>query len=308
MDLNEARRDLNVPKRRIYDITNVLEGLGMVVKSDKNTVVIGGLQTSYLVEPEGRAMAKSYELLGEEERRLDIAMEKISQFIQSCYSRGLYLQKTDITLAAEGSTILIQAPYLTSKLTTRDPLSTHSHVLRLTLPPQSNVPILVNFLQKHFQDTISQADRHPSYHFTTQLNDASVAANGVPLSSHSPPLPGNHPTNISNASSSYQSGTDTTPSRSTFSTPTRYHHSSLELSTPNESRYAMSLLESPARSFNSPTHHNSAYFDILSPALSRYPPTASPAQFPVLTPYPDDPEWKDPELPSLRNMFGPPEL
>lgn len=36
MNLNEAAATLGVPKRRIYDITNVLEGVGMVEKSGKN--------------------------------------------------------------------------------------------------------------------------------------------------------------------------------------------------------------------------------------------------------------------------------
>lgn len=38
LDLNEAARTLNVQKRRIYDITNVLEGIGLIAKTSKNTV------------------------------------------------------------------------------------------------------------------------------------------------------------------------------------------------------------------------------------------------------------------------------
>merc|ERR1719410_1806885 len=38
VDLNKASEGLGVQKRRIYDITNVLEGIGLVEKKSKNTV------------------------------------------------------------------------------------------------------------------------------------------------------------------------------------------------------------------------------------------------------------------------------
>lgn len=38
VDLNKACSQLAVPKRRIYDITNVLEGIGMIEKIGKNIV------------------------------------------------------------------------------------------------------------------------------------------------------------------------------------------------------------------------------------------------------------------------------
>ncbi len=38
LDLNEAVRSLNVQKRRIYDITNVLEGIGLIKKVSKNNI------------------------------------------------------------------------------------------------------------------------------------------------------------------------------------------------------------------------------------------------------------------------------
>ena len=38
VDLNKASINLGVQKRRIYDITNVLEGIGLVEKKSKNTV------------------------------------------------------------------------------------------------------------------------------------------------------------------------------------------------------------------------------------------------------------------------------
>lgn len=38
VDLNEAADKLRVQKRRIYDITNVLEGIGLIEKSIKNKI------------------------------------------------------------------------------------------------------------------------------------------------------------------------------------------------------------------------------------------------------------------------------
>lgn len=38
LDLNNATEKLNVPKRRLYDITNVLEGIGLIKKENKNYV------------------------------------------------------------------------------------------------------------------------------------------------------------------------------------------------------------------------------------------------------------------------------
>lgn len=38
LDLNDAMKTLNVQKRRIYDITNVLEGIGLICKERKNNI------------------------------------------------------------------------------------------------------------------------------------------------------------------------------------------------------------------------------------------------------------------------------
>ena len=42
VDLNDAVTKLNVQKRRIYDITNVLEGIGLIVKHKKNKIKWNG--------------------------------------------------------------------------------------------------------------------------------------------------------------------------------------------------------------------------------------------------------------------------
>jgi E2F/DP family winged-helix DNA-binding domain. len=38
LDLNNAAEILDVQKRRIYDITNVLEGIGVIEKNSKNNI------------------------------------------------------------------------------------------------------------------------------------------------------------------------------------------------------------------------------------------------------------------------------
>jgi hypothetical protein len=38
LDLNQAAVQLQVQKRRIYDITNVLEGIGLIEKRSKNNI------------------------------------------------------------------------------------------------------------------------------------------------------------------------------------------------------------------------------------------------------------------------------
>lgn len=45
IDLNETVKELQVQKRRIYDITNVLEGIGYIEKIHKNKIKwVGGTE------------------------------------------------------------------------------------------------------------------------------------------------------------------------------------------------------------------------------------------------------------------------
>ncbi|XP_029958552.1 transcription factor E2F3-like isoform X2 [Salarias fasciatus] len=79
LDLNLAAETLQVQKRRLYDITNVLEGIHLIKKKSKNNIQWMGCS---LLEVEG-AMSQRQRLtaevsaLGEEEQRLE-------QLIQRC--------------------------------------------------------------------------------------------------------------------------------------------------------------------------------------------------------------------------------
>ncbi|XP_071783035.2 transcription factor E2F3 [Centroberyx gerrardi] len=76
VDLNLACQELNVQKRRLYDITNVLEGIHLVKKKSKNNIQWMGCQ----LNADSHLNAASDQVLqdlGDEERKLD-------ELIQSC--------------------------------------------------------------------------------------------------------------------------------------------------------------------------------------------------------------------------------
>ncbi|XP_028784797.1 transcription factor E2FA isoform X2 [Neltuma alba] len=73
LDLNKAAETLEVQKRRIYDITNVLEGIGLIEKKLKNRIHWKGIKSSTSGEVDGDvSMLKAdVETLSLEEQRLD---------------------------------------------------------------------------------------------------------------------------------------------------------------------------------------------------------------------------------------------
>ncbi|XP_039052550.1 transcription factor E2FB-like [Hibiscus syriacus] len=73
LDLNKAAGTLEVQKRRIYDITNVLEGIGLIEKKLKNRIQWKGLDVSRPGECDENAatLQAQVEDLSIEERRLD---------------------------------------------------------------------------------------------------------------------------------------------------------------------------------------------------------------------------------------------
>ncbi|XP_008943647.1 PREDICTED: transcription factor E2F2-like, partial [Merops nubicus] len=79
VDLNRAAEVLEVQKRRIYDITNVLEGIQLICKKSKNNIQWMGTGLLEDVGVTGRRQALRGELaqLARAERTLD-------QLLQSC--------------------------------------------------------------------------------------------------------------------------------------------------------------------------------------------------------------------------------
>lgn len=78
IDLNDAATSLGVQKRRIYDITNVLEGVGLIEKNSKNLIRWRG---SSLASPEDKqkldALKVELDKLAKEEQAIDTSLQNV---------------------------------------------------------------------------------------------------------------------------------------------------------------------------------------------------------------------------------------
>uniref|UniRef100_A0A0D9W1U3 E2F/DP family winged-helix DNA-binding domain-containing protein n=1 Tax=Leersia perrieri TaxID=77586 RepID=A0A0D9W1U3_9ORYZ len=103
LDLNKAAETLEVQKRRIYDITNVLEGVDLIEKTLKNMIRWKGFDMSKPKERERQisALKEEIESLYDEESRLDgeimEAQEKLNALLVNENTKKLlYVSKEDI--------------------------------------------------------------------------------------------------------------------------------------------------------------------------------------------------------------------
>ncbi|KAK9062434.1 hypothetical protein SSX86_019620 [Deinandra increscens subsp. villosa] len=90
LDLNNAADTLEVQKRRIYDITNVLEGIGLIEKKLKNRIRWKGLDAS---KPE--EMEDDVTLLQAEVQRLSMEEHRLDDSIRDMQERMRDLSEDD---------------------------------------------------------------------------------------------------------------------------------------------------------------------------------------------------------------------
>ncbi|EFJ50317.1 E2F transcription factor family [Volvox carteri f. nagariensis] len=104
LDLNKAAETLKVQKRRIYDITNVLEGVGLIEKKSKNNIRWKGASTAAdrETEPETAKLRQDMKSLEDQERSLDDHIRIMTGAIQALSDNPLnkprlYVTDEDVT-------------------------------------------------------------------------------------------------------------------------------------------------------------------------------------------------------------------
>lgn len=109
IDLNLASETLNVQKRRIYDITNVLEGVGLLEKKSKNNI-----QWKFGVDDSAynRKLAEM-KRLEQKENNLNNLLRIVQEDLNKVSTKCGYITKQDlasIPLFRNQSVIVIKAP------------------------------------------------------------------------------------------------------------------------------------------------------------------------------------------------------
>ncbi|XP_068174432.1 transcription factor E2F4-like [Antennarius striatus] len=118
LDLKEAFRILAAgQKRRIYDVTNVLEGIGLLVKKSKHTVKwMGPLPVKHTLEVQNRLLElkSELELLEQNESVLDHLRAMMEQNIRNTrenFNNLIYVNHEDICNCFNGHNLLaVKAP------------------------------------------------------------------------------------------------------------------------------------------------------------------------------------------------------
>lgn len=88
LDLNAAASHLNVQKRRIYDITNVLEGIGLIEKKSKNNIQWKGMGPNGAQDMEAQleSLKEQIHISTQHEEWLDKAIEQMQTSLRELAS------------------------------------------------------------------------------------------------------------------------------------------------------------------------------------------------------------------------------
>ncbi|KAA8514969.1 hypothetical protein F0562_018244 [Nyssa sinensis] len=125
LDLNKAVDTLEVQKRRIYDITNVLEGIGLIEKKLKNRIQWKGIDVSRHgeVDENVASLQAEVENLSIEERRLDEQIRDMQERLRGLSEdennqKWLFVTEEDIkslpSFQEDETLIAIKAPHGTT--------------------------------------------------------------------------------------------------------------------------------------------------------------------------------------------------
>lgn len=98
INMTQAAQILQVGKRRIYDITNVLEGLGMISKWSVNSVKWIGGNADELLAPDSQAAdEETLRRMSKEEMELDDDIDRLNREITELSSSEKNLENAYVT-------------------------------------------------------------------------------------------------------------------------------------------------------------------------------------------------------------------
>ncbi|OAY42972.1 transcription factor E2FA [Manihot esculenta] len=187
LDLNKAAETLEVQKRRIYDITNVLEGIGLIEKKLKNRIRWKGVDASRPGEAEGDASLLQVEIekLSMEEHRLDDQIREMQERLRELSEeennqKWLFVTEEDIKSIPcfqNETLIAIKAPHGTT-LEVPDPAEAVEYpqrryriILRSTMGP------IDVYLVSQFEENFEEMNGEPS---TSIPHVSSSGSNEIP--------------------------------------------------------------------------------------------------------------------------------
>ncbi|CAF1867726.1 unnamed protein product [Brassica napus] len=175
LDLNKAAETLEVQKRRIYDITNVLEGIDLIEKPFKNQILWKGLDTSGPgdVDADVSVLQAEIENFSLEEQALDNEIRETEERLRELSEneknqKWLFVTEEDIKSLPgfqNQTLIAVKAPHGTT-LEVPDPDEAvdipqrrYRIILRSTMGPID--VYLVSEFEKKFEDTNGTATPPP---------------------------------------------------------------------------------------------------------------------------------------------------
>ncbi|KAM3398828.1 transcription factor E2FB isoform X1 [Capsicum galapagoense] len=188
LDLNKAADTLQVQKRRIYDITNVLEGIGLIEKTLKNRIQWKGLDVSKPGEANESvaSLQAEVEKLTIKEHKLDDQIREMQERLRDLSEdennqRWLFVTEDDIKSLPcfqNETLIAIKAPHGTT-LEVPDPDEAVDYpqrryriVLRSTMGPID--VYLVSQFEEKFEE-VNAVEAPPSVPSTSDLNENATA-------------------------------------------------------------------------------------------------------------------------------------
>ncbi|EEF32209.1 E2F4,5, putative [Ricinus communis] len=187
LDLNKAAETLEVQKRRIYDITNVLEGIGLIEKKLKNRIRWKGVDTSRPGEPDGDAslLQAEIEKLSMEERRLDDQTREMQERLRELIEdennqKWLFVTEEDIKSLPcfqNQTLIAVKAPHGTT-LEVPDPDEAVDYPQRrYRIILRSSMGPIDVYLVSQFEENFEEANGEPSTSFP---HASSSCSNEIP--------------------------------------------------------------------------------------------------------------------------------